>query len=589
MDVNIGVTPGSKAAGSPVTVRASGLLPNSPVQIVVHSDPQVIATSQSDASGVVAIDAQIPDGLPAGAHTVVVEAIGAAGEQVQILGAMKIDDQGIVTAAAPPAEATGVAPDGNLMSRALETGKPIYDVASNPVAVAGIAAAGAAVAAVAGAAGAAGAAAGAAGVSGSIGAVAGATAVAAASLGEGHDGGHVHGQVFRPRELSGLVMMGAALGDSSPTWRLPLTDSFQDGITKVSATVGRYSLILPRSLADGAWARAMFGSGAQFLWLAGMTLGVISLLQTGFQTIPASTPLLLAIMALGILDSMSGLLAWAVIFLGALLTGHIREIPDIRTAVGLALISIALSMLANYIRPLRRARGTGWVHVFDRVTDYSIPPIVIAFGADGMAKALNGLSGLTIISADETLAIQVVAGLAVLARLALEDLAIHLYPQRCAAVVIPDPAPPSTPWRLAAIVGRTVITILILSAFIGMTWFTFVLALLLAIPLVLRIWVHRIPNFPVLHRWTPRGLVKLTIVTVVGIYIAAWIFSSPSTTSLLPAAMGLLLIPTALISIVDTFGRSGGDWGGVWTKRLMGAALWALCAGVITGLIVLRN
>jgi hypothetical protein len=370
---------------------------------------------------------------------------------------------------------------------------------------------------------------------------------------------------------------------------LPLTDSFQDGIAKVSVAVGRYSLILPRALADGAWSRAMFGSGAQLLWLAGVMLGLISLLQTGFQAIPASTPLLLAIMALGILDSMAGLLAWTVIVLGALFTGHIREIPDIRTAVGVALISITLSMLANYIRPLRRPKGTGWVHVFDRVTDYTIPPIVIAFGAAGMAKALNGLSGLEIISPDEILAIQVVAGGAVLARLALEDLAIHLYPQRCAAVVIPDAPSPSTPWRLAAIVGRTIITIVILSAFMGMTWFTFVLALLLAVPLVLRIWVHRIPNFTWLHRWTPRGLVKLTVVTVAGIYLATWIFSSPGTASLLPAAMGILLIPTALLSIVDTFARSGGEWGGVWPKRLAGIALWALCAGVITGLIVIGH
>jgi hypothetical protein len=368
---------------------------------------------------------------------------------------------------------------------------------------------------------------------------------------------------------------------------LPLTETFHDGIVRISAAASRYSVILPRALADGAWSRAMFGSGAQLLWLAGVMLGVISLLQTGFQAIPSSTPLLLAIMALGILDSMAGLLAWVVIFLGALITGHIREVADMRTAVGVALISITLSTLANYIRPLRRPKGTGWVHVFDRVTDYLIPPIVIAFGAAGMAKALNGLSGLEIISPDETMAIQVVAGLAVLLRLALEDLAIHLYPQRCEAVVIPEPHLPSTSWRLAAILGRTAITILILSAFIGMGWFTFVLALLLAVPLVLRIWVHRMPNFPGLHRWTPRGLVKLTLVTIAGIYLATWIFSSSSTAAMLPAALGILLIPTAFLSIVDTFARSGGEWGGVWTKRLAGIALWVLCAGVITGFIVL--
>jgi hypothetical protein len=412
---------------------------------------------------------------------------------------------------------------------------------------------------------------------------------AVVSISEGHDGGHAHGHPFRPRHLAELALVGAAVGDASRSWNLPLTDSFHDGLEKFSSKVARYSIILPRSIADGAWARAMFGSGAQLLWFAGIALGVISLVQTGFQAIPASTPLLLAIMALGILDSMAGLLAWAVIFLGALFTGHIREIADMRTAVGVALIAMTLSLLANYIRPLRRPKSTGWVHVFDRVTDYSIPPIVIAFGAAGMAKALNGLSGLEIISPEETLAIQIVAGVAVLARMGLEDLAVHLYPMRCAAVEIATPPPPSKPWRIAAIIARTVITILILSAFIGMSWFTFVLALLFAVPLVLRVWEEKLPNLPTLHRWTPRGLVKLTIVTIAGVFLATWIFKSESTAAMLPAIMGVLMLPTAFLSIVDTFARSGGVWGGVWVKRVAGIALWALCAGVITGVIVLAH
>jgi hypothetical protein len=363
-----------------------------------------------------------------------------------------------------------------------------------------------------------------------------------------------------------------------------------DGIDKFAAKAGRFSVILPRSLADGAWARAMFGSGAQLLWLAGIALGLLSLMQTGFQAIPASTGILLGIMALGILDAMAGLLAWSVIFIGALCTGHIREVPDMRASVGLALIAMTLSMLANYIRPLRRTKSTGIVHVFDRVTDYVIPPVVIAFAAVGMAKALNGLSGLEIIGQEETLAIQIVAGLAVLVRLGLVDLAVHLYPQRCAAVITPDPQPPTVAWRLAAIFARTVITILVLSAFIGMNWFTVFLALLLAVPLVLRIWVHRIPNLPTVRRWTPRGLVKICFTTISGVYLATWIFGSSLTSPYLPAAMGLLLVPTAILSIIDTFARSGGEWEvGVWPKRLAGIGVWVLCAGVLTGVVVLAH
>lgn len=49
------------------------------------------------------------------------------------------------------------------------------------------------------------------------------------------------------------------------------------------------------------------------------------------------------------------------------------------------------------------------------------------------------------------------------------------------------------------------------------------------------------------------------------------------------------LIPSALWSIVDVFGRSGGEWRNIWPKRVLGIAVWCLCAGLLTGVIVLGH
>ena len=74
------------------------------------------------------------------------------------------------------------------------------------------------------------------------------------------------------------------------------------------------------------------------------------------------------------------------------------------------------------------------------------------------------------------------------------------------------------------------------------------------------------------------------------VYLATWIFSSSMTSAYLPAAMGLLMVPTAILSIIDTFARSGGEWEiGVWPKRLAGIGVWVLCAGVLTGIVVLAH
>jgi hypothetical protein len=587
--VDLGLEVGSKAAGAPVTVAASGLLPNSPVQIIVYSDPQVLATVQTDDAGNANVTAQIPGNLPQGAHTLVVQAIGAEGAPVQSMGAMQLNDEGVVTAVAPPADANGLTPGDEAMTRALAAGKPVYDPLGHPVTVAAVAAAGAAVVAVAGAAGAA--AAGASGAAGGGQAGGGTSASHGRADGaDGADGSHGgHGHVFRQRDLLGVGAIATRVGDRSMTWRLPLTTRSDGFIAAMASRSSRLSFILPRCLNDGLWARAIFGSGANLLWLTGIALGLVSLVQGGFHVFPASTLILLVIMALGILDSMAGLLAWATIFVGALLTGHIKDLADLRTTVGVALIAVTLSMLANYMRPLRRARGEGLVYLFDRIADYSIPPIVIAFGAAGMVKALNGLSGLELIADSDIRAIELVAGLAVVTRLVLEDVAAHLYPARCAALALPRMAPPSTPLRLMAIVARTVITLLVLSAFIGLSWPAFTIAGLLAVPLVLRVWIHRVPNASPVHRWTPRGVLKLTIITVIGLLAAGWIFGSEERSTLLPGILALLLVPSALWSIVDVFGRDGGEWRNIWPKRVLGIAVWCLCAGLLTGMVVLGH
>ena len=592
VDLQVDVELGKPVAGASVRARGTNLQPGAPVEVIVYSEPRVLATTAADAAGNVDVVATLPDDLPPGPHSVVLRAIGPTGEPLQYMAGIEIGDGGVATAVAPAAEANGVEPDGEQMQRALAAGKPVYVAADNPVAVAAVATAGAAVVAVASTAGAAAAAGGAVGGASGTGGHGGGEG--AGSRTAGHTSpesseGHAHAHAFNGRGVNSAVRRGRALGDRSGTWRLPLTAEIEALVATLMARTGRFSLILPKALADGTWARAMFGSGAQVLWLLGIVLGAVSLGQAGFNVYPGSIAILLAIMALGILDAMAGVLAWATIFLGAFITGHVRSVEDLTTAVGIGGIAISLSFLANYMRPLRREPGTGAVYVFDRIADYVIPAVVIAFGAAGMANGLNALSGLTIITHEQTVAVEVVAGVAVLARLALEDIAVYLYPERCAAVAIQPTVHPSLAWRISAIVVRSMLTVLVLAAFIGMTPMAMLLTALLALPLLLRVWSERLPNSPTMRRFLPRGLVKVTLATVAGILIAGWIFGSPDLAAMTPWILGLLMLPSAILSVLDTFARSGGDWNNVWPKRLAGVGVWFLCVGLLSGAIVLAH
>jgi hypothetical protein len=57
----------------------------------------------------------------------------------------------------------------------------------------------------------------------------------------------------------------------------------------------------------------------------------------------------------------------------------------------------------------------------------------------------------------------------------------------------------------------------------------------------------------------------------------------------MPWIIGLLLIPSAVLSVLDVFGRSGAEWGPPWVKRIAGIAVWGLLVALLSGIIVLAH
>ena len=360
-------------------------------------------------------------------------------------------------------------------------------------------------------------------------------------------------------------------------------------LARLTMATGRYSIILPRALSDGTWARAMFGTNAMLLWVAGFVVGLTSLIQSGFTVIPGSIPIILAIIALGILDAMAGFIAWATITLGALVTLHVRRLQDALTIFGLGLLAISLTLFAHHLRPLRRVGHSGLVGLWDRFADYVIPPVVLAFTAAAIAKGLNGLSGLEIVNTEDVVIIELVAGAMIVVRMALEDVTRKLYPLRTAEAAMPKPPLPPTAWRLAAIGCRTVLTYLVFAAFVGYSWMPLVAAIVLSVPLVLGVYHSVIPTVPAIHRWLPKGITELTITTVIGVLIAAYLFKASALEGMLPGLLVLLMMPSALLAIMHAFADHRTAWRNVWPKRLLGVPVYILMVGLTTGAIVLAH
>ena len=70
---------GSVTPGGSITVSGSDFGPRSTVTVTLHSDPVLLGTVVTDALGAFTATFQIPAGVPAGAHHVVIEGVDAAG------------------------------------------------------------------------------------------------------------------------------------------------------------------------------------------------------------------------------------------------------------------------------------------------------------------------------------------------------------------------------------------------------------------------------------------------------------------------------------------------------------------------------
>jgi hypothetical protein len=331
----------------------------------------------------------------------------------------------------------------------------------------------------------------------------------------------------------------------------------------------------------------MFGSMALAVWLAGVVLGLVAAGTVGFGPYPPALGLVIAIVVLSILDASAGTLAWLVLVIGACVTGQVTAWGDVRTLLGLFVLYAALPLIGHATRPLRREHVADAMGRFDRVCDYVVMPLLVAFAGAAMYKAINGLSGLELVNLDGAASLIIAIVLALWVRLALEDAALHEYPARTQQVFVEVTTVPSKPWALLSVAMRTAVLILVMAPFLGLGWATFLAATLLAVPMLLKVWRDELPNSPWLNKYTPRGLLRFSVLLVAGMLLSAWLLGRDASDEQVLQTYNLLLVPGILLGLLAIFGRKGGDWPETWTKRFAGGVVFVVTAAFVTGVLTI--
>ena len=536
------------------------MLPGTTVYLYVYSSPQLIGSAIANSSGVASINAVIPTGLPPGDHKIVATGTGVDSQPVQAITAFRLNSNGTVLAYSPPAQVSGsLASLQPSIERALNANKPMYDIKLHPGAIATVALATGSFLGLAGAGG-----------------LTRLPAPVQAKLAS-----------FVTKKLKVVKKEKAGRGDSSKTWKVPGTPKTDHWIKELTVKSGRFSAVLPRVLVDGAWARAIFGAAGFTLWGLGIVIGVLSSVQVRYQSLPPKLIFVLIIIALGILDSAAGALAWVAMALLALITGHLSNWPELRTMLGMFVLFSSIPLLAHAIRPLRRDQEGTWLQKFDRLADYAMPPIFLAFAASSMFKALNGLSGFELVNKSEFGKLRAVVIIFFLIRLVMEDITLFWYPHRsleCQPGKLSSQSPLAT-WL--TILGKTGVFVLIAAPFFGLGKYTFAAAGLTAAMMILKVFEEKLPNSARINKWYPRGVAQFLMMMVIGIYVSALVLGSHPSDQKIKSSYALVMVPGIISGLITTYGREGGIWPENWHKRLLGILVWVTAVGLVVGFIAL--
>lgn len=582
VSMNIRAARGAVVANSTIEVDADALLPNSPITVTVFSEPQVILTGTTDEAGTFTTTTELPT-LPPGQHTLVLEGVGVDGP-VTVAGAFAVDDTGAFEAIAQPAVITNFAgPGDDRLTRALDSGLRVWDVDARPFTTAGIVVAATSLLALAGAGGLSTSLATGRSGAGTAAGASGAAAAAEASSGQRRSSRAKLANMVT-KKLKGIQIESSAWGDLSGLWARPGTATVDEWGRTLPVKAGRWSAVVPRVLVDGAWLRAMVGSFGLVTWLGGLALALATIVTDPTSTLTPALWFLLAIVALSCLDAAAGMVAWLTVVLWSAVTAQITSWPALFTALGLGVVLMSVPLLAHVIRPLRRYVADNSSELWERVFDYVMMPVFVAFAAGSMAKALNGLSGLEVLDSAGVNAIRITVFVGILVRLAGEDVARVWFPERMTMV---QPAKLVSPGRLVsagAIAIRSIVFLLVAEPFFGITPATVAAAMLLAVPQVMKLWEDDLPNSAAINKWLPRGLFRFLCLLVLGAFLTSWLIGGGGDDAIRSSFIWLLL-PGVIVGVVELFGRFGGDWPNLALKRGLGVFVWVAAAAIVTGLL----
>jgi hypothetical protein len=503
VSLQIAGTIGAQAAGTSISVTASGLMPQSRALLLVFSEARSLGEAIADDTGTVSMSATLPADLGEGVHTVVFEGYDVDGNPVENATQIVIDADGLIAGINENASTEGL----DIPEFSADPMVPAYPLVvplDDPEFVASKSVTALTLLTVAGV-----------GLGAAVGATRSANGTGLSGSGGPGGGGPGGGGIDT------AVRTRADDLDDANEWNAHRGARLSLALAGFSGILPRVSPLLSRIVSDAAPLRAFTGNLSFLLPLTTLLLGIFAASSVGGLAEPAAAAFLLPLMVIGVFDALAGLVGALSFTVVVAVSGGLVNASSVRSVIGVGLVIAGPGIIASSFRDIRRKRAIGSAAAWERLTDLVVVPLIGAWTTIAIISALPDLGGLDFPIADQARLFGLVALVALVAKVLIEEAAARWVPARMSALSATNPAEPGTTQQVISALVRTSAFLFIAAAFVGNVWQLWVAALLFMLPGLLALIAHVFPNSPRLWQILPEGIPLFAVMLVIGLIVTS--------------------------------------------------------------------
>jgi hypothetical protein len=391
-------------------------------------------------------------------------------------------------------------------------------------------------------------------------------------------------------EVSDVAVKHHSVSAQSRTDRLrmPRSSIMDRVIEALPVTLSRFSPMVGRVVTDGTYLRSLLGLTWIIMPLLGIIGGIGSAISTDFNAVMPSLAWLILIVVIGTFDALAGFMAASTFGILIVLGGGINSADSVRGLLGIWVFSFAVPMLASASRPFRRKDAVGIGGIWDRTADFVMIVLFGAWAAGSMFGSLPGLTGFRPSYADDVSRIQIIVLVVLAVRYLLENSAVILTPGRMLELSDSKLPDPSNAQVVISSLFRTASFTFVAIVFIGNNWALWTGAALYLLPKLVAIVDDKFPNIEALHRYLPRGILKVTFMMFVARWWGQLLTSNiDDTEKMLTFGFVFLGMPGFITTVLGWFGRSSSQpWKQNWFTRIGGLILLVIGFLIVRGVLL---